>query len=224
MHLLIQNVIRDGTEAEQVPLFIASSELVDKHFPWGRDVANLEVCRNYLSQAQTCVAYAQELEITSHIVTHLLESIAGYFEITGLYGEAFVLYKRALEIIDQKFGIDHIDSAGLIVGSGNIYLSQGKHNEAITQYERALRIYEKAFGVDHINTADTIMGIGLTYDNQGKYDEAITQYERALRIKEKAFGVDHINTANTINNLGLTYDNQGKYDEAITQYERALRI
>src|SRR5436190_16176546 len=87
MHLLVQNVIRHGTEAEQVPLFIASAELVDKRFPWGRDVANLEGCRNYLSQAQTCVAYAQELEITSHIVTHLLESIAGYFEITGLYGE-----------------------------------------------------------------------------------------------------------------------------------------
>jgi len=43
-----------------VPLFIASSELVDNRFPWGRDVANLEGCRNYLSQAQTCVAYHHE--------------------------------------------------------------------------------------------------------------------------------------------------------------------
>ena len=145
---------------------MASAELVDRRFPWGGDIDNLKGCGSYLSQAQTSVVHAQELQITSDIVVHLLESIAGYFRITGQHEDAFVLSRRVLEIRDQKFGIDHINSAGTIMGIGVTYHSQGKYNEAITQYQRALRIYEKAFGVDHINTADTVMGIGNTYAKQ----------------------------------------------------------
>ena len=185
MHLLVQNVIRDVARTEQVRLFMASAELVDRRFPWGGDIDNLKRCMNYLSQAQTCLAYAQELQITSDIVIHLLESIAGYFRIIGQHAEALVSYERALKIRDCKFGVDHIDSAGTIMAIGNVYQSQGRYDEAIAQYERALRIYETAFGVDHINTADTINNLGITYYSQGKYDEAIAQYERALRIKRR---------------------------------------
>ena len=108
MHLLVQNVIRDVARTEQLQLFMASAELVDRRFPWGEDIDNLKRCMNYLSQAQTCLAYAQELQITSDIVIHLLESIAGYFQIVGQHVEALVSYERALKIRDYKFGVDHI--------------------------------------------------------------------------------------------------------------------
>ena len=86
------------------------------------------------------MAYAQELQITSDIVVHLLQSIAGYFEITGQYGDAFVLYKRALGIRNQNFGIDHVDSAGTIMGIGNAHQRQGNYDKAITQYQWALSV------------------------------------------------------------------------------------
>ena len=182
MHRLVQDVICDVTKTKQVQWFTASAELVRRRFPWGGDLDNLNPCIKYLSQARSCVMHAQELQITSPIITYLLESMAVYLDVTGQYGEAFVTYKRALEIRDHNFGLDHIDSAGIIMGIGNIYDSQGEYDEAIAQYERALRIKEKAFGVDHINTADTINNSASHIDSQGKYDEAIAQYERALRI------------------------------------------
>ena len=118
MHHLVQDVIRDAARSEQVSWFMASAELVDRRFPWGGDINNLKSCINYLSQARTCLAYAQELQITSDIVIHLLESIAGYFQITGQHAEALVSYEWALKIRDCKFGVDHVNSADTIMGLG----------------------------------------------------------------------------------------------------------
>ena len=224
MHLLVQNVIRDITRPEQVQWFMYSAELIGRRFPLGADINNLKCCTNYVLQARNCVKHAQELEIKSLIIIELLESMAGYFEIIGQYDVAFVSYQQALEISDLNSGVDCVESAGAIMGIGNVRQFQGRYAEAISYYKRTLKIFEKTFGADDINTANTINKLGNTYDSQGKYDAAIAQHERALRIYEKAFGVDHINMANTINNLGRTYDSQGKYDEAIAQYERALRI
>ena len=143
-------------------------ELVERKFPWGGDLDNMKDCINYLSQAQNSVTLAQELQITSSTITDLLDSMAGYFQVTGQHSEAIVYYKRALKIKEKEFGVDHINTADTINNLGITYDSQGKYDEAIAQYERALRIYEKAFGVDHINTADTINNLGITYRQSGQ--------------------------------------------------------
>ena len=205
MHLSVQGVMQNALKAEEMALVLTSAELVNKRFPWGGDVENLRDWNNYISQAQTCLSYAQNLQIKSPAVINLLESTAGYFDITGRYTDAFFQYSQALRIKESEFGINQINSAGTLLGLGNVSQSQGKYSDAIGYYQRALRIYENAFGVDRINTADTINNLGNTYDSQGKYDKAIAQYERALRIYENAFGVDHINTADTIMNMGLAH-------------------
>jgi tetratricopeptide (TPR) repeat protein len=112
-------------------------------------------------------------------------------------------YKRALQIDEAAFGVDHINTANTINNLGSTYDSQGKYDEAIAHYERSLRIKEKAFGVDHINTADTINNLGSTYDSQGKYDEAIAHYERALKIFENAPDL-HVNAAQVHENISMT--------------------
>lgn len=224
MHLLVQDVVRDALRSERQLWFKAAAKLVGRRFPWGGDINNLKGCIDYLSQARTCVAHALELQISDDIVTHLLESTAGYYEIAGQYADAFVVYDRALKIRDHQFGVDHVDSADTIMGLGSACNSQGKFDEAIGYYERALAIKDKTFGVDHVNTAKTINNLGLTYHNQGKYVDAIEHFQHALAIYEKAIPVDHVSMAKTINHLGLTYHSQGKYDDAIECFESALRI
>ena len=198
MHSLVQTVIREDPRTEKVQCFMDSAELVQKRFPWGGDANNLKSCLMYLSQAQNCVAIAQELQIENFCIMDILESMASYMWLTGQLTEAFKSYNRALKIKEREFGVDHINSADTIMSIGLVYSDQGKYAEAISWYERALKIIEREFGVDHINSADTINNIGIVYSNQGKYAEAISWYERALKIKEREFGVDHINSADTI--------------------------
>jgi len=138
MHHLVQDVIRDAARSEQVSWFMTSAEMVDSRFPWGGDSNNLKSCTNYLSQAQTCVGHALELQILSPIVTRLLESTAGYFDITGQYGEALVSYAQALEIRNHIFGVDHLDSVGTIIGIGNVYHSQRRYEEAIATVRKGV--------------------------------------------------------------------------------------
>ena len=72
------------------------------------------------------------------------------------------------EIRDLNSAVDCVESAGAIMGIGNVRQYQGRYAEEISYYKRALKIFEKIFGADDINTANTINNLGNTYDSQGK--------------------------------------------------------
>ena len=83
------------------------------------------------------------------------------------------MYEHTLQIYENTFGMDHVNTANAINNLGLAYDSEGKYDAAIAQYEQSLWIKKNAFGLDHIKTAGTVMNIGSTYQSQGKYDEAI---------------------------------------------------
>ena len=70
---------------------------------------------------------------------------------------------------ENKFNVDHVNIADMIIELGMVYNSQDKYDKEIAQYEPALWIYDNGFGVDHINTANMINNLGNTYDCQGKH-------------------------------------------------------
>jgi len=203
IHILVQQVIQEHILLFRNHFSGAALSLIRVWFPWGGDLENLSLCREYIFQAKVCIKNNSEIGTYSNDLALLAGSVGAYFQSDGQYDEVIAQYKRALKVNEKAFGVGHINTANTINNLGLIYDSQGKYDESIAQYERALRIYEKTFGVDHINTAATISNMGSTYDGQGKHDEAIAQYKRALRIYEKAFGVDHINAAGTIMNISL---------------------
>ena len=224
IHLLVQSIVRERAGTKQLNYFVQSAELIERRFPWGANINNRSNCLRYLAQAQNCIGVAEMLQVETIVIKDLLESLAGYFIVTGQFKEAFKSGKRALKINEREFGVDHINSADTIANIGSVCYSQGKYADAISWHERALKIIEREFGVDHINSANTINNIGEVLRKQGKYADAISWHERALKIKEREFGVDHINSANTINNIGVVLDKQGKYADAISWCERALKI
>ena len=217
IHTLVQQVVRDKASRQRELWVTAAAELVSRRFPWGGDINNINVCAHYSSQARTCLAHALDPPIRKSTVLPLLESTAGYYEITGQYNDAFNAYERALAM----HGGDDVDSADTLIGLGRAYDRQGKFNEAIGYYKRALTMKQWAFGVDHINTADTLNRLGLTYHSQGDYDEAIKYFKNAKYIYASE---SEVNIADTINSLGITYGAQGKHAEALACFREALEI
>ena len=71
MHLLMQSVMRNTLKLEEMALVLTSIELVNNRFLWGTDVENLRESNYHISQAKTCLLYAQKPRIKSHSVLYL---------------------------------------------------------------------------------------------------------------------------------------------------------
>ena len=228
IHLLVQSIVRERAGTKQLNYFVQSAELIERRFPWGADVNNRSNCLRYLAQAQNCIGVAEELHVETIVIKDLLESLAGYFIVTGQFKEAFKSGKRALKINEREFGVDHINSASTIMNIGRVYDSQGKYADAISWYERALKINEREFGVDHINSAAMIANIGLVYLEQGHQSLAKQQLIRGYQIFQNNLGDNHPDTiyskslVDSIEDVDCDREHQGRKGKWMLKLKKAF--
>ena len=123
----------------------------------------------------------------------------------GDYAGARKVAEQAVQVAEQQFGKDAVETATPINNLALLYKSQGKYAEAEPLYKRALAIKEEALGPDHPDTATSLNNLAELYKAQGKYAEALPLYKRALATREKALGPDHPDTATSLNNLAGLY-------------------
>jgi kinesin light chain len=107
------------------------------------------------------------------------------------------LCKRALEIREKCFGVDHPDVGKQLNNLALLCLNQGK--------KTFLRIF-----------------LIHNYIYLGKYDKVEEYYKRAIDIYTKHYGNNDPNVAKTKNNLASAYLREGKYKLAAQLYQEVL--
>jgi len=118
----------------------------------------------------------------------------------GMYGEAIVEFKKAIEI-----NPNHPEAH---YNLGTTYGEKGILNEAIVEFKKAIEI--------NPNHPDAHNNLGTAYYHKGMYDEAIVEYRKAIEINPNHPGAHY--------NLGTAYRKKGMYDEAIDKFKKALEI
>ncbi len=81
-----------------------------------------------------------------------LNNLAGLYKSQGHLEKAEPLYKRALEIREDKLGPDHPYTATSLNNLAGLYKAQGHLEKAEPLYKRALEIREDKLGPDHPDT------------------------------------------------------------------------
>ena len=74
-------------------------------------------------------------------------------------------YEKAMYIMEDKLGIDHIDTADVYNNIGNVYFRYDQFDEAILYFKKTVKIREDKLGIDHIKTASIYHNIGEAYEN-----------------------------------------------------------
>ncbi|MGD9913957.1 MAG: FxSxx-COOH system tetratricopeptide repeat protein [Rhizobiaceae bacterium] len=155
----------------------------------------------------------------------LLDRLASYrHNALAAYGEARILYERALVKAEQAFGPDDINTA---IGLNNLAYTlhaEGDLEAAAKLNERALKIIEAVEGPAHPRTAASLGNLAAVFMSLGRRDEALPLFERALAAAEAAFGPDDIGVAAHLNNLGHLLRETGNMEKARPLLERALAI
>ncbi len=156
----------------------------------------------------TLPAYTQE------ILWHELIGKANTLHQQRRYPEAESVYKEALKVAEDTFGLGHPNVAISLNNLAGLYISKGNYAEIEPLYKRALEIVEKALGPDHPDVAISLKNLAELYYNQGRYAEAEPLYKSSLKILEKVLGPDHPEVAIMLEHMAELYKKIGKEDEA----------
>lgn len=226
MHRLVQAVLLDAMTEEKREQWTGQvTAALDAGFPEvlpATEHAAWKQCERLLPHALLCLH--QEAAEESPVLASLAYKTAQYLRVRGRYGEAELLFQRALHIRERILGSDHPEVARTLNYLALLFWTQGKYAEAEPLYRRALHIREQVLGSHHSDVARTINNLALLFWTQGKYEQAEPLYQRALRIYERTLGPDHPEVARILDNLAVLYAEQGKHAEAEAFYQRALRI
>ncbi|MGD1929783.1 MAG: tetratricopeptide repeat protein [Leptolyngbyaceae cyanobacterium] len=178
---------------------------------------------------QELATFEQQLGPSHPDIVDSLGQLAWMYKETGRYGEAEILYRRALEINEQALGSDHSDTIVSLLNLADFYESLGRYREAEPFYARALEILEQQIESDESEIiyfySDVLSRLAGVYKSMRRYEEAETFYLRFLEISEQlAYGPDDPNIVYSLDDLAGLYQAMGRYDEAETLYQRALAI
>ncbi|MBL8566378.1 MAG: CHAT domain-containing protein [Hyphomicrobiaceae bacterium] len=154
----------------------------------------------------------------------ITDNLAMLYMTLGRLTEAERFNKRALSLLEEALGRDHM-SVGRAAGNLGVLLNEaGRRSEAEPMLRRALAISDMQPRKDAVQ-------IGIIEDNlagllreSGRGAEAKVHYDRALQMFESALPARHPRIATQRNNMGRYFLDMGKYAEAEQALTAALSL
>ena len=154
----------------------------------------------------------------------LLNNLGAIYQLRGEYEESLGHHGRALGILEQTLGPEHIEVARVLHNLGIVYRLQGNYPASIEHHRRALALREKALGPEHPAVASALFALSAAHFESGDRNTALAETRRTLELRERALGPDHPDVAAVLANLGNMLERRGEYDEALAALERSLAI
>ena len=111
------------------------------------------------------------------------------------------LCKRALEIREKIFGMDHPDVGKQLTNLALLCLNQGKYDQVEEYYQRAIDIYTKSYGKNDPNVLKTKNNLASAYLREGKYQLAVELYQEVLAESQSMTPFDFNILISTFKNL-----------------------
>jgi len=132
----------------------------------------------------------------------------------GWLSEAASLGEDALELAEEIFGPDHLNTAESTKNLALIYFAQAQDAEAAI-FEQTLAIRDKMNPQsDSLESAQSLNRVVLLNLSKTKYSRAESLMNRALKIRKDVLGPDHPDVLESIGNLAALYNTQGRNAEA----------
>ncbi|MAG35012.1 MAG: ATP/GTP-binding protein [Dehalococcoidia bacterium] len=226
LHRLVQAVVRERLAAEaQETWATAAVQLVLGAFPSeSDDPQTWSECERLLPHALAAAEQAEALGVAPEATSWLLDRTAMYQRGRAAFGEARVLFERALGMSEEALGPDHPRVATGLNNLGLVLQDEADLTGARVLFERALAIGKSRLDPDHPSMAARFNNLGRVLQAQGELQGAREYHGKALAIRERALGPNHPDVAQSLNNLGDVLRAQGDLAGAREYHERALAI
>lgn len=165
-----------------------------------------------MKRAGFYIPHAMHLEkLVSHISN---EKMADLFDRIGLqmnltagnYDVVREYYEKSLEIKEEIYGRDHLQTAMTLNNLGNLMGTLRNFEKMKAYLTRALDIHERHFGKQHPEVAITLGNLGRAWGCLGDYHKEKKLLSKSLKIYEKHYGKYHRFTGKALAMLGFALE------------------
>ncbi len=181
--------------------------MLKKYWLWGA------VCA--INSAIATIGISNETSLVGRQVDDQIER-ANEARRVGRYRDGEKIAKQALDLAEERLGIEHPKTIEGLDSAASIQLDLGRYAEAETLYREALHGRAKRLGEDHPDTLNLKNDLASALQKQARYDEAATLYWETLRARRDALGNDHPDALGSMNDLARLFAEQGRYSAAQT--------
>ncbi len=138
------------------------------------------------------------------------------------YVEAERWLRRAVSLAEQRFGAEHLFTAGARSALARTVEVQGNATEAARMQREALASAEAALGAAHPRTAQIRARLVTTLLTLQEFEEAEAQGERAVADWDRALDAPTALAASAKITLGHAYFMKRKFEKARAAYEQGI--
>jgi tetratricopeptide (TPR) repeat protein len=196
----------------------ASTRMADASIPIEERIAQTE---QIYAQADEM---AKECNYNEDKYIELLSDYERFLCDYSLYDKALHVCRRYIELCEEVYGNDHVESANAYNALGVVYAFLGEYPTAMDLFQMALPIKISVLGENHPSIAASYNNISNIFKKQGDYDNALMYGSKSLDIRKRAFGDEHLDTATSFNNIGNIYSDMKNYSKALQYHLKALEI
>jgi|GEM_PF-1008801 len=158
-----------------------------------------------------------------HVLVWLFE-LAELHQIFNDYAEAEKLYRDALQLSEQMYGVKTSESATALNNLAQLLQATNRLSEAEPLMQRVLAIDEQVSGAEHPSVARDLNNLAQLLKATNRLSEAEPLMRRALVIDEQVSGAEHPKVAIRLNNLAMLLKATNRLSEAEPLMRRALAI
>lgn len=142
----------------------------------------------------------------------------------GDFARAKVLFERALTIVPNALGENHLMTAKLYANYGVFFLQTKQLDKAEMYMLKTYDIRVKLLGDFAQETFEICNNLSILYQRMGKFDKAVMYAEKILAYTRTKFGEEHERTAYSYSIVGEQYHYLFNFPKALDAYQRALKI
>ncbi|MCX4242310.1 tetratricopeptide repeat protein [Paraliomyxa miuraensis] len=133
-------------------------------------------------------------------------------------------YERAIELLREEHGDDHVSLVEPLDGLATVLRQRGELERALEHRRRALDLLVGAYGHQHPTTAFTKANLAAIHRDRGQLQEARRLLEEAIAVMVRTLGVDHPSLAAPHSGLATVLDEQGEHAKAEAEHREAIRV
>jgi tetratricopeptide (TPR) repeat protein len=170
------------------------------------------------------------LALTDHIgpgqdtpvTAGILRATSGFLQGDGLFDQAIISARRAVEAYEQLQGPDAPDTLTARSFLASAYRAAGDLAAATPLHEQNLADCERTLGLDDPETLVARSNLAYLYVLHDEPTRALELHQRNLTDYQRVLGPDHPHTINAVANLASSYRVLGDLAQAIPLHEQSV--
>jgi non-specific serine/threonine protein kinase/serine/threonine-protein kinase len=144
-----------------------------------------------------------------------------------MHAAALAAFERAGELVEQRKGPEHPETARLLALQGWRLRDLGRREEAYARLRRSLEILRAAdpsVPMNRVYLCDAVDGLARLHADDGEHETAIPMFEEAVSIIAGIYGEDDSDLPRILRPMAESLRAVGREDDATAAEARAARI